>query len=441
MSPRRKAQFAFLSSLLLFALTAVAAYFSTVRLVATEQLVDHTQEVQIAVGDVNMAVSRAGRDRGSYISIGDQDSRNDFAPAVEDIAPKISRLRTLTRNDRALQSLCDQLQDVASQRIGLYRLSLETGTSGAGDADTQALITRQLVPLQMKFADLLRQMSEQERSLQAERQVRSDRLLRITVALLCFTLVLAICLFFVQFAVLSNELSARELAESDSHALTTRLLRLQDDERRKFARELHDSIGQYLAGMKMMLEILNARHPHDPEGQEMKKVLDQTISEVRTLSYLLHPPGLDEAGLAAAAKWFAEEFSKRSGVEVSVDIPELKSRLTPAVELVLFRVLQESLTNIYRHSKSPRAEIQLRVSEAEAVLRVRDFGVGVPPNILKRFENQGTSGVGLAGMRGRVEDLGGDFEVVSDAAGTLITAAIPFPYSSRAELPLQASSA
>jgi two-component system, NarL family, sensor kinase len=202
-------------------------------------------------------------------------------------------------------------------------------------------------------------------------------------------------------------------------------MRLQDEERRKFSRELHDSLGQYLAGLKMSFSMLASNHTDDSRYFECMQLLEQCITETRTISHLLHPPMLDVAGFATTAKWFVEGFSQRSGVDVKADISETSGRLPSNVELVLFRALQESLTNIHRHSKSSRAEVTLKLAGGNAVLSIRDFGAGIPPDVLARFHTDDISGVGLAGMRERVRELGGQFDIRSDSTGTTVRVSIP----------------
>ena len=151
---------------------------------------------------------------------------------------------------------------------------------------------------------------------------------------------------------LNAELKAREQAEASLRTLSVRLLELQDQERRKFSRELHDSLGQYLVGAKMNLAMLGKSLPDNALIAECLKLLDQAMTETRTISHLLHPPLLDETGFASAARWYVEGFAKRSGIQTSLDMPEDLGRLPSSLELALFRVLQESLTNVHRHSKS-----------------------------------------------------------------------------------------
>ena len=237
---------------------------------------------------------------------------------------------------------------------------------------------------------------------------------------------MALALLFLHYRMLNAELKAREQAEASLRTLSVRLLELQDQERRKFSRELHDSLGQYLVGAKMNLAMLDKSLPENALITECLKLLDQAMIETRTISHLLHPPLLDETGFASAARWYVEGFAKRSGIQTALDMPEDLSRLPSSLELALFRVLQESLTNVHRHSTSKRADVYLRLSESTVVLRVRDYGRGIPADVLDRFRrNKAHGGVGLAGMRERIHELGGRLEMDSDSQGTQVVATLP----------------
>ena len=208
--------------------------------------------------------------------------------------------------------------------------------------------------------------------------------------------------------------------------LSTRLMQLQDDERRRIARELHDSLGQYLSALGINLGRLE-QGSTDPRVvlTESRELLNRTISEMRTLSHLLHPPLLDEVGFASAAKWYVEEFAKRSGIQATVDLPEILPRLPEFVEIGLFRVLQEGLTNIHRHSGSSRAEIHLETEPGKLCMDIIDYGNGIPTQVLERWRRTGTAGVGLTGMRERIRELGGDIEISSTGSGTLVRVTVP----------------
>jgi two-component system NarL family sensor kinase len=254
------------------------------------------------------------------------------------------------------------------------------------------------------------------------------------------TFILALIMFSVHYRLLTAELDAREQAEhtvrdreKSLRSLTGRLLQLQDEERRRFSRELHDSLGQYLAGVKMNLDMFSNSQPANRLLSEAIQLLDQSIAETRTISHLLHPPLLDEAGFSSAARWYLEGFAQRSGVQVKMDLPHNVGRLPKSIELGLFRVLQESLTNIHRHSGSSRAEIALKLFPDRVILEVRDYGKGIPHELLKNFRSEGANfGVGLAGMRERTRELGGQLDIQSKAPGTLISVTMPLPQTAQA---------
>jgi signal transduction histidine kinase len=170
----------------------------------------------------------------------------------------------------------------------------------------------------------------------------------------------------------------------DTLASPLQLLRLprllQDEERRKFARELHDSVGQQLAAAKMALSALQRKLPGDVTLQDCIKLVDDSIAETRTISHLLHPPLRDEAVLSSASRWCVEGFGRRSGIDVKLDLVDGLGRLPDATELVLFRVLREGLTNVHRHSGAKkRADVSLQTADNQVILRVRDYGNGMPP--------------------------------------------------------------
>jgi signal transduction histidine kinase len=230
----------------------------------------------------------------------------------------------------------------------------------------------------------------------------------------------------IQSADLSEELRLRlEQANRELHNLSGRLLRAQDGERRRIARELHDGVGQYLAAMKMSFDLASSEEEDSEAVRESlvdcQDLLERCTMEIRTMSHLLHPPLLEEMGLAAAARWYVEGFIERSGITVDLEIPDQFDRLPRPTEMVLFRVLQESLTNIHRHSGSKLATIRLMVDGGNAVLTVQDQGKG----FAERLEQPTRMGVGIAGMRERVQELGGEFNIESTARGATVTAVLP----------------
>ncbi len=230
-----------------------------------------------------------------------------------------------------------------------------------------------------------------------------------------------------QVGVTAVDVTARRNAEDALRTLSGRLLGIQDQERRRIARELHDSLGQYLAGLKIAIDMLSSRSAQkDPLLVECADILERAIVETRTLSHLLHPPLLDEAGFASAASWFVAGFSQRSGIPVSLDLPPDLQRLPDVIEIALFRVLQESLTNVHRHSRAKSAEISVDLDAEQVTIEIRDHGRGMPPHIIRQIEAETSKlGVGLAGMRERIHELGGRFVVSSNDRGTMVQASIP----------------
>ena len=233
---------------------------------------------------------------------------------------------------------------------------------------------------------------------------------------------------FTQLGIIVVDVTARRNAEEALRKLSGRLLGIQDQERRRIARELHDSLGQYLVGLKIAIEMLSQSQGENNASllAECRDILDKSITETRTLSHLLHPPLLDEAGFASAASWFVTGFSQRSGIPVTLEVPPDLPRLPESVEIALFRILQESLTNVHRHSRAPSAEIKVEADAEQVSIEVRDHGRGIPAYVLRHVDGEGAKlGVGLAGMRERIHELGGYFQVLSDESGTTIKATVP----------------
>ena len=226
---------------------------------------------------------------------------------------------------------------------------------------------------------------------------------------------------------LESEIRVRENAEDRLRHLSLRLMSVQDDERRRIARELHDTAGQTLAAMKMSLALLRESSLQDSSLliDDLNALADEALQEVRTASYLLHPPLLDEAGISSATRWFVQGFAQRSGIQVRCDVPENLRRPSRHCELVLFRVLQESLTNVHRHSGASVVTVSLHSEDNQFVLEIVDNGKGISEERLSQLNNSSGSGVGITGMRERVRELGGNFEIRSVLSGTVVSVALP----------------
>jgi PAS domain S-box-containing protein len=236
----------------------------------------------------------------------------------------------------------------------------------------------------------------------------------------------------------ASDISDQKIAErqldasvSQLRALANRLLHAQDEERRRIAQMLHETTAQDLAGLKMILGQLNRTADHLSDSQraaltESMSLAEQAMTQIRTLSYVLHPPFLDETGLLSALRWYAAGFAERSGIKVDLDLPEHFERLPLDTETALFRVVQESLTNIHRHAESGTARIRLQRDVEGLVLEIEDRGHGIPMGSLKRITSRGgVVGVGVAAMSERIEQLGGGLELTSSDRGTTVRVWLP----------------
>lgn len=220
-----------------------------------------------------------------------------------------------------------------------------------------------------------------------------------------------------------------DTANQSLRELTARLLQLQDEERRRFARELHDSVGQVLAALGMNLTTVRSdieRLTKTANVLSESETLIQAMSrEVRTISYLLHPPLLDEAGLSSAIRWFIDGFAERSNIKVDLEFPDNFGRFSREAETTVFRVVQECLTNIHRHSGSPIAKVSIAHSDGFVVVAVADRGKGIPSEKLTEMDSAGKLGIGIRGMRERLRQLSGSLEIDSNGSGTVVVARLP----------------
>ena len=227
--------------------------------------------------------------------------------------------------------------------------------------------------------------------------------------------------------------------------LTARLLKLQDEERRRIARELHDSVGQTLSALSMNLsaisgDIAKLAKTASTVTDSAALVADMT-ADLRTISYLLHPPLLDESGLSSALRWYIQGFAERSKIQVDLKVPEDFGRLPSDLETAIFRVVQECLTNIHRHSESAVAQVRVANSGEEVRVEVEDEGKGISPEKQGEIMSTGLPGVGVRGMRERLRQLGGSLEIRSAGAGKGTVVVARLPLVAAATAPSEAASA
>lgn len=420
----------FCTTILFLVLIAVAADNLTTRLKNDEEWVSHSQDVERVLGRLRGDLFAAETARLLYLTTGSETRLAPYYDVSGRIPDDINQLKNLTADNTSQQAQLENLRSLIGTRDGVLnelvqlRRKPETKEQQQSDLET-------LAGLSDKAMAMVQQMRDQEDNLLKRRQTISARTyegVRLTLAV-AFLVVLGV--LFLNFRRLWIELRERTQAEESVRKLNVHLLQVQDEERRKVARELHDSIGQIFAAMKMTLTMLQGSSPLSSESTtrvlaELSHLLEIGITETRTLSHLLHPPLLDELGFASAAQWLVDGFAQRSKIAVSLEIPQNLERMQQETELVLFRVLQESLTNIHRHSGSRSAEVSVSQENGAVRLTVKDHGLGMPLSVVDSFRRSNAGlGVGLAGMRGRVQELGGSLDLDSDATGTIVRASLP----------------
>jgi signal transduction histidine kinase len=246
------------------------------------------------------------------------------------------------------------------------------------------------------------------------------------------------------FAELHRKTHQLEMLNRELRRLSNSLIVTQDEERRRIARELHDGLGQDLVAIKMMLEGIlakpNGSRPPMDLATDARELMDHAIQQVRSISHLLHPPLLDEVGLQSALQWYLEGLTKRSGIETSIDVqPANFPRLAPELETAVFRIVQEALTNVFRHSQARKGWVALLKNETEVIVSVRDNGKGIPEEITELRPE--SIGIGIGGMRQRVKEFGGELRLSNASPGTLVEVMIPIRPATvaREEIPAVAS--
>lgn len=237
------------------------------------------------------------------------------------------------------------------------------------------------------------------------------------------------------FSVLSRDKSATGVLITDLTSqkqqadLASRLQTMQDEERKRIARELHDSVGQLLAAIGMNMELVRPQIDKLDSNavrafHDNAMMVQQVSREIRTISYLVHPPLLDIAGLVSALRWYVDGFSERSNIKVDLELPDDLGRLPSEMEIAIFRIVQECLTNIHRHSGSATAVIRLHLDGDQLMVQVEDNGKGIPAERQRELIESGRGGVGFVGMRERVRQLGGTLQIQSEGKGTVVSATL-----------------
>lgn len=428
------------ASLILVVVTIAAlgalAYFTERGIVASRDLVIHTYQVRTYLNDLQLQlmlleeqgeVSKPGRVRSAP---------RQPRQAAEKARQSYGSVRKLTADNLSQQVRLSQLWPLMTSVISAS--GVKTASGQTADATTQRsnLSNDQQSKDQQEeqINQIMANMQDEEELLLGQRLKAWDHLFHRNVVMLGMAFAVVTFMLVYNFWLLISEVTQTKDREEQVRAnaqsyrlMSARILELQDSERRRIARELHDSIGQFLVGLKINLSQLE-KCSGENSAKLVRETLDLTdyaLQEVRTMSHLLHPPLLEELGFISAARWYVDEYGKRSQIQVSLRIGESIGRLPREIEIALFRVLQESLTNVYRHAAARSVDICISVGNGFVGLTVADDGKGIPPEVLSRFDSGAAPGIGLAGMRERLAEFGGRMNVHSSSAGSVVEVTIP----------------
>lgn len=411
----RSAWTLFLVSIVLLAGLAFYASRSAERYTDSERWVSHTREVEWQLALLRSELAMAGLPAiGADGAASRPVAANQAGRKVE---TQIAEIQRLTEDNPVQQASIAKLASLLRPAASL------PDPPDAPDAQHDVTLQQE--------TSLLDQMQNEEERLLATRQLVSQANYHWLQSMMTMALLVVLGLMSFIFSTLLAQLAMRAKAEKSVRRLSAHILGAQDAERRRLARELHDGVGQLFAGIKMEMDMLKKESPSQAAPEVVdncQRMAEQGLSETRTLSYLLHPPMLDELGFQHAAKWYVEGFSNRSKIAVRLKVSEPFQRLPKQVELVLFRVIQEALGNIHRHSGSKEAEINVAEQSDVVRISIRDFGKGIPEEMLRNIERTSSgAGVGLGGMRERIAELDGRFSIESGSGGTILHISIPLP--------------
>ena len=429
--PRRVAA-AFAFALLCIVAVGLLQHRTVTRLDENSGLISHTYEVLQHLDSLHTLMDRAGIAAQTFVVTGQGADLASYTQTADGLRAGIQSLRQLTADNAAQQQKLDQFDPLLREVL----LSLEKKTD-LRQAGTPSPVL--LLPLESSIEQnaaaahaLLEDMQNTEFSLLRQRNEAVATAIRQTDILIVLGSLVSFALLAVATLTLVADIDRRRRSEDNLRTLSGRLLQVQEQERRLIARELHDSLGQYMVALKMELHGLQgeASLPEDGAKQRIAgciELAEQCLAEVRIVTHLLYPPLLDELGLPSAARSYVEGFAKRSSIQATFEIAPDFGPMPRDVEVALFRVLQESLTNIHRHSGSHTARVRFFVEDGLAGLEVSDEGRGIPPERLAelRQELPGRLGVGLRGMNERMRQFGGKLYVSSNDHGTTLIVSIP----------------
>jgi signal transduction histidine kinase len=424
-------------AVVLLVATGAMAFVTVEHMRATRALVLHAYVVRGLLKDLKADVEENHANLDLYQLFRDRREAQELEAGIQKQRQAFDDLRLLAANNSTQQEYLQRFRLLLDKDNTQLHECLNEPNCLAGDRVDRTEQMAVISARRRTMSDMLDNMESMESQLLHFRLQTWDRQFTRVVISLIIAFILALVLLLYNFNLLIREIERRKHQEwverknAESYKmLSARILELQDVERRKIARELHDSVGQFLAAVRLNLGRLQRRdselgHPNNATLTESLDLTDRAITEVRTISHLLHPPLLDELGFHSAARWYTEGFAKRSGVQVDLHLTQTADRLSKEVELALFRVLQESLTNVYRHAKASHVDIDVESTPEQVILSVTDNGNGINPTILEKFRAGEAGGIGLAGMRERLAELGGALQVESSSKGTQIRVTLP----------------
>jgi signal transduction histidine kinase len=415
----------------------------------TNQVIENLEEIVSTVKDAEIG-------QRDYIITGDEGRLGPYYASVNGIDPLMATLRSLTASNLKQQRRISLLDPLIAHKLASMRERIELRKIKGFDAARQDIRAEQEESLMDQIHIVVGEMENEEVHLLATHEAKLRLREQITFSIFALGTFVSLGLVLGIFLLLNKEITWRGKAEQalkrehDSlelrvqertvqladankglRKLSGTLLDLQDQERRQIARNLHDTTGQNLSAVTLNLARLRELYPAADERlrsilAETLTLAEQCLREIRTLSYVLHPPLLDETGLASALRWYVKGFTGRSGIPVDLVVPPDQERLPSEIETTLFRVIQEGLTNIHRHSGCKRASIELVRLPHEVRLEIKDNGKGFPKDPTSHGSNSTvTMGVGLMGMRERLRQLNGQMEIVSSPRGTTVKATLP----------------
>ena len=413
----------FASALFLLIVSGVGLGLMFYKTYSSERWVRHTYNAELLLSEIMFDLNKTGRDRQTYLDTADPQILRAIQDTRKAIVARLAQLKAMVQDNADQVRKCERLGQAIGERFATFDASIQLFQSGKSTPEAQNRYTQDLVGWSRQTFAIARDINDTESSLLNLRSLTTRAVFSWAILIAAFSYLLSLYVLWEHYGSLTRELQQRRVAEQNALKLSAQLLGAQDQERRKIARDLHDGLGQLLVAAKMAADSL-AKRPEDKQKlSELSELLAEAVSSTRSISHLLHPPLVDELGFVAAARAYLEGFSKRTGVQVQLELSEPEERLPRDLELVMFRVLQEALTNIQRHSKSEKAAVEFRADRQKATLKIQDFGIGLPPGLLGASGSK--LGVGLAGMKERVREYDGHFEICSDTSGTLISVTVP----------------